>query len=158
MRARLLCAIGLSAWSATTVARQPADLPRELRAHVNERFDVVSSMNGLPLGVRTELRTLFGSQALDIADPGAPVRRSDRTADSSLPSRRLVAAGCSREDCLLYYERIGSTHTWRVVLIHWTPNAIRLEWGGTAPAGLTTIHEVRSAVLSGAIKGSAGPW
>jgi hypothetical protein len=44
------------------------------------------------------------------------------------------------------------------VLIHWTPETTQLEWGGTAPGDLTTIDEVRSAVLSGLIKGSAGPW
>jgi hypothetical protein len=44
------------------------------------------------------------------------------------------------------------------MLLHWTPKATTFEWGGTAPGGLATIDAVRSAVLSGAIKGSAGPW
>ena len=160
MRARLACVIGVvSLWWDPTAARQPAALPRDLRAHVqNERFDVVSSMGGLPGGVRAELRTLFGSQTLDIADPGAPFQAASETADAKLPLRRLVAAGCSREDCLLYYERGGSARTWRVVLLHWTPSATRLEWGGIAPGNLTTIDDVRRALLSGAIKGSAGPW
>jgi len=69
-----------------------------------------------------------------------------------------IAAGCSRDDCLLYYERAGRPRTWRVLLFHWTPNTTTLEWGGTAPSGLTTIAQIRGAVLSGAIKGSAGPW
>jgi len=69
-----------------------------------------------------------------------------------------VAAACSREDCLVYYERGGSARMWRVALFHWRPNATTLEWGGTAPAGLTSIDAVRSAVLSGAIKGPAEPW
>jgi len=162
MRARLLCAIGLSLWSATTLARQaapPIALPRELRAHLqNERFDIVSSMGGLPRGLRTELRTLFGGQGLDIADPGEPFDVAGPTTGSKLPTRRLVAAGCSRDDCLLYYERAGRPRTWRVLLFHWTPNTTTLEWGGTAPSGLTTIAQIRGAVLSGAIKGSAGPW
>ena len=160
MRARLACVIGVvSLWWDPPAARQPAALPRNLRAHVqNERFDVVSSMGGLPGGVHAELRTLFGSQTPDIADPGAPFQATSATADAKLPLRRLVAAGCSREDCLLYYERGGSARTWRVVLLHWTPSATRLEWGGIAPGSLTTIDDVRRALLSGAIKGSAGPW
>ncbi len=35
------------------------------------RFGIVTSIRGLPLGVRHELQTLFGSQTLDIAEPGA---------------------------------------------------------------------------------------
>jgi len=101
---------------------------------------------------------LFGSQTLDIAEPGAPFQAASETADTKLPLRRLVAAGCSREDCLLYYERGGSEHTWRAVLLHWTPSATRLEWGGIAPGNLRTIDDVRRALLSGAIKGSPGPW
>jgi hypothetical protein len=149
----------MSLWSETTAARQPAALPRDLRDHVqNERFDAVSSLGGLPGGVRAELRTLFGGQTPDIAEPAAPFQAERETAGSKLPLRRLVAAGCSREDCLLYYERGGSARTWRVVLLHWTPSATRVEWGGIAPGNLTTIHDVRRALLSGAIKGSAGPW
>src|SRR5688572_9151127 len=101
MGARLACVIGVvSLWSETTAARQSAALPRNLRAHVqNERFDAVSSLGGLPGGVRAELRTLFGGQTPDIADPAAPFQGASETANSKLPLRRLVAAGCSREDC-----------------------------------------------------------
>jgi hypothetical protein len=162
MRAPLLCVVGITLWSATAVARQAppaAALPLGLRAHVEEaRFDVVSSINGLSGGVRAELQTLFGSRTLDIVDPGKPFRGDGAAASARLPTRRLVAAGCSREDCLLYYERGGRARTWRVVLFHWTPRATKLEWGGTAPGDLTTFDDVRRAVLSGAIKGSAGPW
>ena len=150
---KLLCVIGVSLWTATTVARQAAPaaaLPPELRAHVqNGRLDMISSIRGLPLGVRTELQTLFGTSTLDLAEPGA----------ASQALRRLVAAGCSYQDCLVYYERgSGAARTWRVMLLHWTPNATTFEWGGTAPGGLATIEAVRSAVLSGAIKSSTGPW
>ena len=68
---QLLCAIGLSVWSAGAVTSQtavPAALSGTLRDHVkDERFTVVTSIRGLPLGVRDGLQTLFGSQTLDIA-------------------------------------------------------------------------------------------
>jgi hypothetical protein len=99
---------------------------------------------------------LFGSQALDIAEPGAEFQVSDVLVNS--PIRRLVAAGCSYDHCLVYYERGGIAHTWQVALFHWTPDATRFEWGGTAPGGLVTIDEVRSAVLSGAINGPVRLW
>jgi hypothetical protein len=67
----------------------------------------------------------------------------------------MVAAGCSYDYCLVYYERGGHDHAWRVALFHWTPVETRFEWGGTAPGGLKTIDDVRKAVLSGAITPAA---
>ena len=165
-RTRLLCVIGLGLWSAVVAGSQaapPVALSRQLRAHVqDERLQISTSIRGLPLGVRAELQTLFGSLgrdiALDIAEPGAEFQASDAIVDSRLPIRRLVAAGCSYDHCLVYYERGGIPHTWRVALFHWTPDATRFEWGGAAPGGLVTIEDVRMAILSGAIRGAAGVW
>jgi hypothetical protein len=153
---RLCCAIGLSLSSAVVTGRQTAPalaLPDALRAHMKaERFEFVTSIRGLPLGVRNELQTLFRSQTLDIAEPGAEFQATGAAGNPTLPIRRLVAAGCSTDfHCLVYYERGGSDRQWRVALFHWTPAATRFEWGGTAPGGLTTIDSVRNAVLSGAI-------
>jgi len=165
-RTRLLCALGVGFWSAVVAGSQappPVALSGELRAHVqDERFQVSTSIRGLPLGVRAGLQTLFGSQELDIArdiaEPGAEFQVSDAIGNSTLPTRRLVAAGCTIEYCLVYYERGGAAHTWHVALFHWTPAATRFEWGATAPGGLVTIDDVRKVILSGAIKGTAGPW
>lgn len=158
-RPSLFCAIGVSLWSVVTCSQAPdGALPEPLRTHLqNERLEIVSSIRGLPLGVRYGLQELFGSQTLDIADPGTEFEVSD-VIGSKLPMRRFLAAGCSYDYCLVYYERRGIAHTWHVALFHWTPDATRFEWGGTAPGGLVTIDEVRSAVLSGAIKGSGGLW
>ena len=162
-RTQLLSAIGVSLCSAVVAWGQSAAsaaLPGALRAHLqNERFAIVTSIRGLPLGVREELQTLFPSRTLDIAEPGAEFQRTDVIVSPQLPIRRLVAAGCSADfHCLVYYERGGIAHTWHVMLFHWTPAATRFEWGGTAPGGLATIEDVRKAVLSGVIKGHAGPW
>ena len=158
---RLLLAIGLSVWSVVDAASQtnpPATLPEALHGHVKaERFDIVASIRGLPLGVRDELETLFGSSTLDIAEPGAAFQGTN-AADKNLPIRRLIAAGCSIDHCLVYYERAGKSRTWLTALFHWTPAATRLEWGGNARGGMTTINEVRTAVLSGAIKGPVKVW
>jgi hypothetical protein len=135
-------------------------LPGTLRAHLqDERFGIVTSIRGLPLGVRGQLEMLFGSGTLDIAEPGAEFQRAGMPVNRQLPSRGLVAAGCSDDyHCLVYYERGGGARTWHVMLFHWRPALTRFEWGGTAPGGLATIEDVRKAVLSGAIKGHAGPW
>jgi hypothetical protein len=154
---RLLWALLVSLVSAAPSAGQataPTALTADLRAHVRDgRFGVVTSVRGLPLGVRESLQVLFGSRTLDIAEPGAEFQRTDVVVNPNLPTRRMVAAGCSTDHyCLVYYERGGQAHTWHVVLFHWTPAETRFEWGGAAPANLTTIDEVRKAVASGAVK------
>jgi hypothetical protein len=161
-RTPLLCAIGVTVWSAVAAGSQaavPVGLSAALRAHLkDERFGIVTSIRGLPLGVRDGLQTLFGSQTLDIAEPGAEFQVTDVIVDRKLPIRRLVAAGCSTDHCLVYYERGGIAHTWQVALFHWTPAMTRFEWGGIAPRGLASINEVRNAILSGAIKGPTKYW
>ena len=161
-RTQLLCAIGVSLWSAVAAGSQATDagaLSGALRAHVqDERFGIVTSIAGLPLGVRDGLKTLFGSRALDIAEPGAEFQVTDVVVNPKLPIRRLIAAGCSTDHCLVYYERGGIDHTWHVALFHWMPAATRFEWGGIAPGGLVTIDDVRNAILSERIKGQARSW
>ena len=161
-RTPLFCAIGVVLWSAAAIANQATSTPAlsdALRAHVkDDRFQIVTSVRGLPLGVRDGLQTLFGSQSLDIAEPDGDFQVTDVAGARALPIRRLVAAGCSVDHCLVYYERGGIAHTWQVALFHWTPAATRFEWGGVAPGGLMTIDDVRKAVLSGAIKSSNKDW
>jgi hypothetical protein len=48
---------------------------------------------GLPLGVRSGLQTLFGRQSLDIAEPGEKFDLSDMSTYLNLPIRRMIAAG-----------------------------------------------------------------
>ena len=163
-RTQLLCAIGVSLCPALFAAAQaPAAgaLPAPLRTHLQaEQFALVTSLRGLPLGVRDQLQKMFGVQTLDIAEPGAAFQATDILVTPRLPIRRMVAAGCSNDHhCLVYYERGGIAHTWHAMLFQWTPDETRFEWGGTAPGGLKTIANVRKALLSGAIKGSpTGPW
>ena len=152
----LICAVGVGLCSAAVVGYQaaaPSVLPASLRAHLKtERFQIVTSIRGLPLGVRDELQALFGSQALDIAEPGTKFQATDVILDPTLPKRRLVAAGCSTDHCIVYYEHGGFARTWRMALFHWTPAETRFEWGGIAPGGLASIDAVRNAMLSGSIK------
>jgi hypothetical protein len=141
--------------SAATLAGQGAPsaaLSTELRSQLQQgRFDVVTSIRGLPLGVRDALQTLFGSGGLDIAEPGAGFQRSGSRGTPALPSRRLVSAACTNRVCLVYYERGGTPLAHRVALFTWTPARTQFEWGGAAPAGLATIDDVKKAVLAGTI-------
>jgi hypothetical protein len=162
-RTPLLLAIGAGLFAAVVVsgwqAASNGALSGDLRGHVkNEQFGIVTSIRGLPLGVRDTLQRLFGTSSLDIAEPGTPYQSSAASGSSKLPIRRLVAAGCSTNRCLVYYERGGDAPSWRVALFHWTPEETRLEWSGMAPGGLATIEDVRKAVLAGSVKGDVTVW
>ena len=151
--------IAICLWSTVVATQTSPALPETLRAHLTQdRFGIVTSVRGLPLGVRDELQTLFRSQTLEIAEPGQAFRATDVVMNPSLPSRRLVAAACSNDRCIVYYERGGIAHTWHVALFHWTPATTRFEWGGMAPGALKTIDEVRKAILAGSIKSSLNSW
>ena len=141
----------------------PAALSSELQEHMKlERFDMVTSLRGLPLGVRGALQALFGSQefdiARDIAEPGDRFQGTDAIDIPQLPLRRLIAAECSLDHCLVFYERGGSALTQYVALFHWTPDGTRLESGGLAAERLASIGDARKALLSGAIKSSTTVW
>ena len=159
---QFLCAIGISLCSVVVAGSQAVTsgpLTGALRDQVRDgQFGIVTSIRGLPLEIRNRLQTMFGSQTLDIAEPGAEFQGTGARVNPQLPTRRLVAAGCTIELCLVYYERGGAAHTWHVALFHWTPTETRLEWGSIAPAGPATIDEVRNAIVSGAIKGPVGAW
>jgi hypothetical protein len=154
-RTRLLCALGVSlCWAVVAWDQAVASdaMSTALRTHLqNERFGIVTSVRGLPVGVRLALQTLFRSETFELAEPGAEFQRTHAIVDPVLPIRRMVAAGCSFDHCLVYYERGGVTHTWHVALFHWRPDKTRFEFGGSAPSGLKTIEEVRDTILSGVI-------
>jgi len=160
--ALLLC-IGACLWLGTVAcsrADSPLPIPGTLWAHLkDERFEPVTSIGGLSLGVADALRQLFRSPSLDIAEPGAEFQATGNAEHGArLPSRRLVAAGCSSDHCLIYYERGGSVLTWRVALFHWGQDATRFEWGGAAPGGLVGIDDVQNAVLSRKITSPDRSW
>jgi hypothetical protein len=161
MRLQFCAVLVASVWPVVAGSYQtpPATLSAALREHLNnERLAIVTSIRGLPLGVRDGLQTLFETPSLDIAEPGAEFQGSGAGRNPRLPARRLIAAGCAIDHCLIYYERGGIGHSWHVALFHWTPHETRLEWGASAPGTFKTIDAVRSAVLSGAIKGGNSSW
>jgi hypothetical protein len=161
---RMTRGVGLAfgcALAATALAQEQVSstVAAPLRAHVrDERFQVVTSVRGLPLGVREELQRMFGSSAMAMAEPGAPFQATDVITDPTLPARRMNLAGCSQDHCLVYYERGGIAHAWYAVLFRWTPDRTRVDAGGTAPAGLRTVDELRNTVLSGGLKGPGRYW
>lgn len=160
MRLPLLLAFGVSLLSTAFAGDQTSpSLTDALKAHLKgDQFQVVTSLRGLPLGVRDALGGLINGQYTDFADPDAPFRTSAEM-NQWLPMRRLVTAACSNDHhCLVYYEKGGATRTWHVAVFQWRPESTRLEFGGSSPGGLKSIEAVRSAILSGSIKAAANSW
>ena len=149
-------------WSTLVACSQSAPaaaLPEAVRDVVkSERFQLVTSIRGMPIGVRDGLQTLFATETLDIAESSSAFQVDDMIVNPTLKTRRLIASWCSIEYCLVHYERGGSAHTFHVALFHWTPSATRFVWGGAAPGRLVTIDEIRNAIMSGAIEQPAPFW
>ncbi len=130
-----------------------------LRDHVRaERFAPVTTVAALPAGVREALNDLFGGKTLEMADPGQPFQATDVMVTPRLPARRLVAAGCSADHCLVYYERGGFAHVHQIVLFGTTDASARVVHGGVAAGGLTDLDQVRDALLSGKLMGGSKYW
>jgi hypothetical protein len=73
-----------------------------LRTHLRgEHFSPLTTVAALPAGLRQALSELFNAPALDMADPGTPFQATDVMVTPRLPARRLVAAGCSADHCLV---------------------------------------------------------
>lgn len=165
MAARWLApSLALSLTVVSAAGGQPATpsatvIADALRTHLRgERFSPLTTVAALPAGLRDELNKLFGGKTLDMADPGAPFQATDVMVTPRLPARRLVAAGCSADHCLVYYERGGFAHVHQIVLFGKADTAFRFVEGGVAPGGLADLEQVKDALMSGKIVGGSKYW
>ena len=165
MAARWLApSLALSLTVVSAAGGQPATpsatvIADALRTHLRgERFSPLTTVAALPAGLRQALSELFNAPTLDMADPGAPFQATDVMVAPRLPARRLVAAGCSADHCLVYYERGGFAHVHQIVLFGKADTAFRFVEGGVAPGGLSDLEQVKDALLSGKITGGSKYW
>jgi hypothetical protein len=150
----------LGAWVAYSQPKAgEASWTPALRDHVRtERFVPVRTVATLPPNVRDSLNDLFGSKTLEMADPGQPFQATDVMVTPRLPARRLVAAGCSADHCLVYYERGGFAHVHQIVLFSTTVATAHLVHGGVAAGGLTDLEQIRDALVSGKVMSGSKYW
>jgi hypothetical protein len=152
----LASSLTLSLTVASAVGGQPVDpsttVPDALRAHLrSERFTPLTTVAALPAGLREALSELFNGKTLDMADPGAPFQATDVIVMPRLPPRRLIAAGCSADHCLVYYERGGFAHVHYAVVFKASADKTRFEFGGLTSGGLRDLDAVKDAVISGKV-------
>jgi hypothetical protein len=157
-RTRLLCAIGVSLWAAVVAGNQvapPVALSGALRVHVkDERFGIVTSIRGLPLGVRDGLQTLFGSQTLEIAEPGAEFQVTEVILNEAAdPSAGRGGATVTAS----YYER-GGIVTWQVALFHWARRPRLDSSGAVSRRAASRQSTTFGTPSSGAIKSADRFW
>ena len=165
MAARWLApSLALSLTVVSAAGGQPATpsatvIADALRTHLRgERFSPLTTVAALPAGLRQALSELFNAPTLDMADPGAPFQATDVMVTPRLPARRLIAAGCSADHCLVYYERGGFAHVHQIVLFGKTDTAFRFVEGGVAPGALSDLEQVKDALMSGKIVGGSKYW
>ena len=130
----------------------PAALLDRVKA---ETFAPVATVAALPASVRQGLAQLFG-ETLRMAEPGARFQATDVIGPERLPFRRLIAAGCSADHCLVHYEKGGFAHLYYVTVFRNAgadAKGAKFEWGGTSGGGLANVDAVKDAVLTGKVVG-----
>jgi len=133
-----------------TSVRIPAALQNHIRT---EQLEPIPTVTALPAGVRDALQDLFKDKTLILADPGAPFQATDVVMGKPLPWRRMIAAGCSKDHCVVYYERGGIAHVYTIVVFKLDGAKARFEFGGAAHGGLTGIDAVKAALANGPVLG-----
>jgi hypothetical protein len=162
MAATSAAALLLIACNPAGAARQQADppvpLPDLLRTHLRgETFAPLPTVASLPLSVRDALKVLFKSPELDLAEPGAAFQQTDVLVTPRLPIRRLIAAGCAADHCVVHYERGGFAHLFYVVVFRMSNAGAVFEWGGLT-GGPLDLAGVREALGSGKVVGQSKYW
>ena len=131
----------------------PAALSDAVRAHLRgDTLAPIAHVAELPKLVQEALRANFSSPKLEMADPGQPFQATDVIMDASLPIRRMIAAGCSNDHCLIHYEQGGIAHFYRVLLVSVSRTSAKVEWNGMSGGPTPNIADVQAQVVSGKIK------
>jgi len=151
----------LLVWSAPAGAQTAGAPPvsAALRSHLrSETLTPLATVGALPASVRNALQGLFKEKSLALAEPGAPFQVTDVVIGTPLPFRRLIAAGCSSDHCVVYYERGGIDHSFRIVVFTLDGATARLEYGGLCAGGLANLDAVKDALLKGRVIGQTEFW
>ena len=153
-------ALGLAGCAGYAQDKPAGALPSALRDHVKgETFAPVTTVAALPASVREGLAQLFG-ETLKMADPGARFQTTDVLGPEKLPFRRLIAAGCSADHCLVHYEKGGFAHLYYVTVFRNAgadAKGAKFEWGGSTGGGLANVDAVKEALVTGKIVAQPTP-
>jgi hypothetical protein len=158
MGTRLVAAVLVLAAHSCPWRHRPLALSAEHRFYLErETFSPARRIRELPRSVQDALRALFKDPALAIADAPQAVATSGGSR-ARVPSRRLIAAGCSPHHCLVHYEHAGRTRTFNVILFGLINNTARLEWGGVSSRPMRELPDLKSLALRATVDGGLPEW
>jgi hypothetical protein len=85
-------------------------------ARISDRdFSEIKTVSALPGEVKAAMAELFKQKTLTVADPSQRFNSSDVV--NSQPTRRLIFSGCSKERCVVHYEKGGRGHTYHAMVL-----------------------------------------
>jgi hypothetical protein len=85
----------------------PSEVSQSMKVKLlMDDFSTINSVSALPPAVLETFREKGGSRAV-LVDPGAHFNPRDVISDASVPRKRLILAGVSKDKCFVHYEQGG---------------------------------------------------
>jgi hypothetical protein len=128
--------------------QQEGDPRPEIEAFLHDDFTIVKDLRRLPRSVLRAF-TEEGGSRLVIVNPGKEFLETDVVYDSSLPNKRLIFAGVSKNKCFVHYEQGGFARFAAIALFTLKPNErlepVRRTYCGPA----VNLQDLRSQIANG---------
>lgn len=85
----------------------PSDVSQLIKVKLlTDDYSIINSVSALPPAVLETFKERGGSRVI-LADPGAHFNPTDVISDASVPRKRLILAGVSKDKCFVHYEQGG---------------------------------------------------
>jgi len=134
--------------------RPPLDFPSEVSQSVKitflmDDFSVINSLSALPPAVLETFRGK-GDSRIVLGDPGAHFNATDVISDASVPRRRLILAGVSKDKCFVHYEQGGIALFEVIEVFELGPQKeLRPLWSGYCRKPSRDLKKLRDQVANG---------
>jgi hypothetical protein len=119
----------------------------DLRSFLADDFTIVTDVRDLPRPVLAAYTEIGGTRPL-MANPGQNFNATDFIDDASVPRKRLIFAGISRNKYFVHYEQGGFAHSYVLALFNFGPKEFKPLWLGFCGASKTLV-DLRSNVNNG---------
>jgi len=116
---------------------------------LRDDFEIVTDVSALPSSVLKLFQEKGGARFL-LANPGAKFIAGDVIWDASVPHRRLVLAGVSRDRCFVHYEQGGRGLSYVIAVFGLRPNkSAEPLWSGYCAKPADNLETLRSRIADG---------
>jgi hypothetical protein len=132
-----------------TLINFPAISPPGTQQFLEGDFEIIKRVEALPRPVLLAFAEQGGSR-LSIANPGEKFEPGDYILDASVPRKRLIFAGSSKNKCFVHYEQGGRAHSF--VLAFFTlasAHEMKPVWQGYCDEPVTNFQTLRSKFENG---------